>query len=130
MLDSDQQSKDSFIRDIDAMARAASMWVRQRAYEQRFIGAPVSSVEEIALAAGFLAGLKSRLELGDGESALVAYAYALMMGQPQTAARTAERLVEKDSGSFASCAGYMEGLKAARQISAAGAGSSFRGFIC
>jgi hypothetical protein len=116
MLDLDQESTDRFIRDIDSMARAAYVWVRQQSFEQRFIGIYVSSAEETALAAGFLAGLRSRLRLGDSESTLVAYVYTVMVGQQAGAPRVAEALVNREPGSFASCAGYLEGLRAARQI--------------
>mgnify|MGYP003573372553 CR=1 FL=1 len=116
MLFRSQQGTDIFIRDIDSIARAAYIWVRQQSFDQRFIGKPVSSAEETALAAGFLAGLRSRLQLGDSESALVAYVYALMIGQRYGAAQTADDLVRREPGSFASCAGYLEGLKAARKI--------------
>ena len=121
MLDMDHQSTDSFIHDIDSMARAAYLWVRQQSFEQRFTGMPVNPAEETALAAGFLAGMRSRLDLGDSESTLVAYVYALMVGQQTTATQTAEVLVKSDPGTFASCAGYLEGLRAARLILREGA---------
>jgi hypothetical protein len=116
MLDTDQHGTDCYISDIDSMARAAYLWVRQQSFEQRFIGMPTNLAEETALAAGFLAGLRSRLNLGDSESTLVAYVYALMIGQQAGATLTAANLVNREAGSFASCTGYLEGLKAAREI--------------
>ena len=115
MLDKDQYSTDCYIRDIDSIARAAYLWVRQQTFEQRFIGMPTNLAEETALAAGFLAGLRSRLNLGESESTLVAYVYALMIGQQAEAALAAANLVNHEAGSFTSCAGYLEGQ--GRQLS-------------
>ena len=116
MLDKDHDSTDCYIRDIDSMARAAYLWVRQQAFEQRFIGMPINLAEETALAAGFLAGLRSRLNLSDSESTLVAYVYALMTGQQAGATLIAIKLVNREPDTFAACAGYLEGLKAARKM--------------
>jgi len=104
------------ISDIDMMARAAFTWVRQQAMEQRFLGLPVSAAEECELAAGFLAGLKARLGLGDSESALVAYVYALMRGERAGAAKTARELLAREPAAAMSCAGYLHGLAAARNV--------------
>jgi hypothetical protein len=116
MLDWTQDGTTRFIRDIDSMARAAYVWVRQQTFEQRFIGMPVSPIEESALAAGFLAGLKSRLQLGDSESTLVAYIYVLMSGERGGATQSAAELIQRAPDSFVSCAGYRSGLAAAREI--------------
>ena len=121
MLDLDQVGRERFIRDIDSMARAAYIWVRQQSFEQRFIGLPVSPVEESALAAGFLAGLKSRLQLGDSESALVAYVYVLMSGEQAGAPQTAEELIQGEPAAVASCTGYLRGVTAAREFMGEGA---------
>jgi hypothetical protein len=104
------------IRNIDMMARAAFTWVRQQAMEQRFLGLPVSAAEECELAAGFLAGLKARLGLCDSESILVAYVYALMRGERAGAAQTARDLLAREPGAAMSCAGYLHGLAAARNV--------------
>ena len=104
------------IRDIDMMARAAFTWVRQQAMEQRFLGLPVTAAEESELAAGFLAGLKARLGLCDSESTLVAYVYALMRGERTGAAASARDLLAREPGASVSCAGYLHGLAAARNV--------------
>jgi len=104
------------IRDIDMMARAAFTWVRQQAMEQRFLGLPVNAVEESELAAGFLAGLKAQLGLCDSESTLVAYVYVLMRGERSGATAAARDLLAREPGAAISCAGYLHGLAAARQV--------------
>jgi hypothetical protein len=122
MLGLDQDGRERFIRGIDSMARAAYVWVRQQSFEQRFIGLPLSPIEESALAAGFLAGLKSRLQLGDSESTLVAYVYVLMSGERAGAPQTAEDLLQREPVALASCKGYLRGLTAAREFMGEGAG--------
>ena len=104
------------IRDIDMMARAAFTWVRQQAMEQRFLGLPVTADEECELAAGFLAGLKARLGLCDSESTLVAYVYTLMRGERTNAADSARNLLAREHNATISCAGYLHGLAAARNV--------------
>ena len=117
MTDQQQESQDDdLIRDMDTMARAAFTWVRQQAMEQRFLGLPVSAAEECELAAGFLAGLKARLKLSDSESILVAYIYVLMRGERSGAAKTARELLAREPGAAVSCAGYLHGLAAARNV--------------
>jgi len=110
------ESNEDYIRDLDSMARAVFTWVRQQSMEQRFLGVPVSDAEQCELAAGFLAGLKARFGLGDAESSLVAYVYALMRGERSDAATAACNLIVRDPGAAMSCAGYMHGLQAARQL--------------
>jgi len=112
----DKDSADSLMDDIDAMARATYTWVRQQAFEQRFIGLPISAADESDLAAGFLAGLTVRLRLAHTESVLVAYAYALMRGERQQAVSVAQELLSKGGGFVASRSGYTHGLNAAREL--------------
>jgi hypothetical protein len=116
MLELDTERADSFIRDIDSMARAAYAWVRQQTFEQRFIGLPVSDAEESDLAAGFLAGLKLRLTLHDTDSMLLAYVYVLMTGQRAGALDKAQSLLNRKSVALASASGYLHGLRAARDL--------------
>ena len=116
MKDQPSDQHHNRIRDIDMMARAAFTWVRQQAMEQRFLGLPVTAAEESELAAGFLAGLKARLGLCDSESTLVAYVYALMRGERTGAAASARDLLAREPGASVSCAGYLHGLAAARNV--------------
>ena len=116
MLELDRDSTDAYVGDIDSMARAAYMWVRQQVHEQRFVGAPISSLEELDLAAGFLAGLRNRMTLGYTQSAILAYAYALMSGERSGAKYTAYRLLMRGSTDVSACRGYLYGLKAAREL--------------
>jgi hypothetical protein len=116
MQDQASDNHQQRIRDIDMMARAAFTWVHQQAMEQRFLGLPVNPAEESELAAGFLAGLKARLGLCDSESNLVAYVYALMRGERSGAATAARNLLAREPGAAVSCAGYLHGLAAARQV--------------
>jgi hypothetical protein len=116
MPDQHQNPRQDPIRDIDMMARAAYTWVRQQAMEQRFLGLPVTAAEECELAAGFLAGLKARLGLCDSESSLVAYVYVLMRGERSGAAASARNLLAREPGAAVSCAGYLHGLAAARNV--------------
>ena len=101
---------------VDLLARAAFTWVRQQSMEQRFLGSPISVAEETELAAGFLAGVRSSLHIGDGESILVAYSYALMRGERSSAVESAVDLVSRSPGLAASCSGYLHGINAARQV--------------
>jgi hypothetical protein len=73
-------------------------------------------MEELDLAAGFLAGLRVRLTLGSAESAFLAYVYALMSGERAGAKNTANRLLSRGSADVPSCSGYLFGLKAAREL--------------
>jgi hypothetical protein len=123
MLEVESESTDVFLRDIDSMARAAYTWVRQQVYEQRFIGLPISSIEELDLAAGFLAGLRTRLDLGSAESTMLAYVYALMSGERIGAKNTAYRLLARGSTAVP-CSGYRFGLKAARDLMSTDASNS------
>lgn len=116
MQELDQDTVNIPIRDIDLMARAAYTWVRQQIFEQCFIGIPVSSMEESELAAGFLAGLQTRLKLGNDEIILLAYVYALMMGKRAGAIGTARNLIDRDSAALISRSSYLHGLAAAREI--------------
>jgi hypothetical protein len=107
---------DTYVRNIDSMARAVFTWVRQQTMEQRFLGVPVSEAEQLELAAGFIAGLRARLGLADSESILVAYVFALMRGERSAAANIAQNLLNREPGAAVSCAGYLHGLSAARRI--------------
>lgn len=104
------------VRAIDLMARAVFTWVRQEVMNQRFRGDSVSSDEQCALAAGFIAGLRSRIGLGDPEAALLAYAYALMSGERTGAAALVEKLLVQEADFQFSCSGYLHGLQAARTL--------------
>jgi hypothetical protein len=116
MPDHAQDTPDEFVRDIDAMARAVFTWVRQHAMERRFLGVPISEAEQSELAAGFLAGLRARFGLGESESTLIAYVYAVMRGERADATNAARELLSMDSTVSVSAAGYIQGLEAARQI--------------
>ena len=116
MLEHERDSTEVYIDDIDAMARAVYLWVRQQCFQQRFLGSPVSQAEKTNLAAGFIAGLRARLGLPDRESALLAYVYALMAGEDAAARRTARLLVDQESAVMASCSGYLHGLEAAHAL--------------
>jgi hypothetical protein len=105
---------------VDLLARAAFVWVRQQSMEQRFLGSQISIAEESELAAGFLAGVRSSLGIGDSESILVAYSYALMRGERSSAVNSARDLVSRSPGLSASCSGYLHGINAARRILAEG----------
>ena len=115
MLELDQENHDAYIRDIDAMARAAYMWVRQQTLQRRFVGVPVSSAEEYDLAAGFLAGIKGRLGLEDTESTMLTYIYLLMQGEQVAAIRKVGELTNRPRQTVAA-EGYQRGLQAARDI--------------
>ena len=105
------------VRAIDLMARAVFTWVRQEAMDHRFRGISVTADEQCALAAGFIAGLRSRIGLGDSEAALLAYVYALMTGERAGAAALVEKLLEQREGDGKfSCSGYLHGLQAARTL--------------
>jgi hypothetical protein len=116
MLMTPFDSTDTCVRDIDSMARAVFTWVRQQAMEQRFLGIPITDSEQLELAAGFLAGMRARLGLGDSESSLVAYVYSLMRGDRAGALNAARFLLSRELGATVSCAGYLHGLDAARQL--------------
>jgi hypothetical protein len=105
---------------VDLLARAAFTWVRQQSMEQRFLGSPISMAEETELAAGFLAGLRSSLDIGDNESVLVAYSYALMRGERSGAVNSARDLISRSPGLAASCSGFLHGINAARKVLAEG----------
>jgi len=124
MRDASAEAPDQFIRDIDAMGRAVFTWVRQQVMEQRFLGVRVTDAEQCQLAAGFLAGLRARLSLGDTESTLVAYAYALMRGERHEAARSVRELMARDAAASMSCSGYLQGLQAARRLFAEPGGAA------
>jgi hypothetical protein len=109
-------SSDHSVQSIDSMARAVFTWVRQQAMEQRFLGIPITEAEQLELAAGFLAGMRARLGLGDSESTLVAYVYSLMRGERSGATNSARILLSREPGVAVSCAGYLHGLNAARQL--------------
>ena len=116
MFSAPPHNADTYVRDIDSMARAVFTWVRQQSMEQRFLGVPVSEAEQLELAAGFIAGLRARLGLADSESTLVAYVFALMRGERSAAASIAQNLLNREPGAAVSCAGYLHGLSAARRI--------------
>jgi len=116
MFSAPPHNADTYVRDIDSMARAVFTWVRQQSMEQRFLGVPVSEAEQLELAAGFIAGLRARLGLADSESILVAYVFALMRGERSAAANIAQNLLNREPGAAVSCAGYLHGLSAARRI--------------
>jgi len=105
------------VRAIDLLARAVFTWVRQEAMDHRFRGISVSADEQCALAAGFIAGLRSRIGLGDPEAALLAYVYALMTGERSGAVALATKLLaqQERDGKF-SCSGYLHGLQTARAL--------------
>lgn len=113
MLNSSPDNSEEYLRDIDLMARAVFTWVRQEAMDQRFQGVPVSDAEQSEMAAGFLAGLQARLGLGDSDSKMVAYIYAIMRGERIGATRAAHDLISRAPTIAASCAGYLHGLNAA-----------------
>ena len=119
MQDADTNPTEARLRDVDLLARAAFTWVRQQAMEQRFLGSPLSNIDESELAAGFLAGLRSSLSIGDTESSLVAYAYTLMRGERAGALAAARDLVGRAPGVGASCSGFLHGIDAARRLVAA-----------
>lgn len=104
------------LRAIDLLARAVFTWVRQEAMDSRFRGVPLSAEEQDRLAAGFMAGLRTRLALLESEAELVAYAYALMIGERSGAAALAALLIDRDSALRFSCAGYLRGSHAARTL--------------
>ena len=116
MFSAPPHNADTYVRDIDSMARAVFTWVRQQAMEQRFLGVPVSEAEQLELAAGFIAGLRARLGLADSESILVAYVFALMRGERSAAANIAQNLLNREPGAAVSCSGYLHGMSAARRI--------------
>jgi hypothetical protein len=116
MFSAPPHNANTYVRDIDSMARAVFTWVRQQSMEQRFLGVPVSEAEQSELAAGFIAGLRARLGLADSESILVAYVFALMRGERSAAANIAQNLLNREPGAAVSCAGYLHGLSAARRI--------------
>jgi len=102
---------------IGLMARAVFTWVRQEAMEHRFRGVSISTDEQCALAAGFIAGLRSRIGLGESEAALLAYVYALMTGERAGAAALVVKLLaQQDGDAKFSCSGYLHGLQAARTL--------------
>jgi len=110
-------SSAALVNAIDLMARAVFTWVRQEAMEHRFRGVSISTDEQCALAAGFIAGLRSRIGLGESEAALLAYVYALMTGERAGAAALAGKLLAQQEGDAKlSCSGYLNGLHAARTL--------------
>jgi hypothetical protein len=110
-------SSAALVNAIDLMARAVFTWVRQEAMEHRFRGVSISTDEQCALAAGFIAGLRSRIGLGDSEAALLAYVYALMTGERAGAAALVVKLLaQQDGDAKFSCSGYLNGLQAARTL--------------
>lgn len=72
-----RQSARDDLRQINGLATATDLWVRQRLREQQFVGEPTDFASEDGIAAGFLAGLAAVHDLGDEELLWVAYAYAL-----------------------------------------------------
>lgn len=104
------------LHSIDLLARAVFTWVRQDAMDRRFSGVPVPAEEQYKLAAGFLAGLRTRFELLDSDAELVAYAYALMTGERFGAAALAGLLIERDSHVWLSCSEYLRAMRAARTL--------------
>ena len=107
----------ALVNAIDLMARAVFTWVRQEAMDHRFRGISVSADEQYALAAGFIAGLRSRIGLGDSEAALLAYTYALMTGERAGATALVGKLLgQQEGGAQFSCSGYLNGLQAARTL--------------
>jgi hypothetical protein len=107
----------ALVNAIDLMARAVFTWVRQESMDNRFRGISVSADEQCALAAGFIAGLRSRIGLGDSEAALLAYVYALMIGERAAAAALVRKLLaEQEGDTIFSCSGYLHGLNAARTL--------------
>jgi hypothetical protein len=85
--------------------------------DHRFRGVSVSTDEQCSLAAGFIAGLRSRIGLGDSEAALLAYVYALMTGERSGAAALVGKLLAQQEGDAKlSCSGYLNGLQAARTL--------------
>jgi len=110
-------SSAALVNAIDLMARAVFTWVRQEAMEHRFRGVSISTDEQCALAAGFIAGLRSRIGLGDSEAALLAYVYALMTGERAGAAALVVKLLaQQDGDGKFSCSSYLNGLQAARTL--------------
>jgi len=110
-------SSAALVNAIDLMARAVFTWVRQEAMEHRFRGVSISTDEQCALAAGFIAGLRSRIGLGESEAALLAYVYALMTGERAGAAALVVKLLaQQDGDAKFSCSGYLHGLQAARTL--------------
>jgi hypothetical protein len=116
MSESAREKYSFSLRSIDLLARAVFTWVRQEAMESRFRGVPLSAEEQDRLAAGFIAGLRARLALRESEAELVAYAYALMIGERSGAAALAALLIDCDSELRFSCAGYLRGSHAARTL--------------
>jgi len=105
------------VRAIDLLARAVFTWVRQEAMDHRFRGISVSADEQCALAAGFIAGLRSRIGMGDSEAALLAYVYALMTGERIDALTLAGKLLaQQEADGKLSCSGFLHGLQAARTL--------------
>ena len=110
----------SLIKKIDSLARAAHSWVRQQSYEQRFVGMPLTQSEECALAAGFIAGLKVRMDLEDDETTMLAYVYVLLAGDSTWAAEIADELGRELEREFdqqlVSEHGFKHGLQAAHRM--------------
>lgn len=113
MLELDQQSTEALIRDVDALARAAYIWVRQQTFEQRFIGQPLNAAEESELAAGFLTGLQLGLGLGRTESMLVTYSYVLMAGRREAVPEYAREVLIQGASQVGSSPRYKLGLEEA-----------------
>lgn len=110
-------SSAGLVNAVDLMARAVFTWVRQEVMERRFRGVSISTDEQCALAAGFIAGLRTRIGLGDAEAALLAYVYALMTGERAGAAALVGKLLaQKEGVGEFSCSGYLHGLQAARTL--------------
>jgi hypothetical protein len=116
MSDMPQEQPAASVRAIDLLAHAVFTWVRHETMGQRFRGNPVGADEQSALAAGFIAGLRTRIGLSDSEAALVAYVYALMSGERKDAAGMVDKLLVHDVGLRFSCSGYLQGLQAARTL--------------
>ena len=104
------------LRAIDLLARTVFTWVRQEAMDSRFRGTPLSAEAQYRLAAGFMAGLRTRLALPESEAELVAYAYVLMVGERSEATGLAAQLIDRDSEFSFSCAAYLRGIHAARTL--------------
>jgi hypothetical protein len=116
MSDIPQDQPAESLRAIDLLARTVFTWVRQETLGQRFRGNTVCADEQSALAAGFIAGLRTRIALRDSEAEMVAYVYALMSGERNGAAAMSNKLLVQDAGLRFSCSGYLQGLQAARKL--------------
>ncbi len=105
----------SGLREVDALAGVTHKWVRQQLMEHRFLGQILTGQDEKALAAGFLAGLKTLLTLNDGEAMLIAYSYLLKRGSGQ-AVELADELVTGAEYLSVAESGYRTGRTAAEKL--------------